>query len=220
MEKINGGLFITLEGGEACGKSTQHERLAKSLEAMGYEVVRCHEPGGTEIGRDIRSVFLKHHQNMDPVAEIMLLLVAKRELQQKVIIPALERGAIVLCDRYTDTLVAYQGHAKGYNLETIYRLIDSTDTNFMPDLTLLYDVSTQVQEERILSRKKAGGETTSFDTAAREFHEKVREGFKTIFAQRHISRYFPIVTDGKSIDEITELSMAVIKRKIRREPLY
>ena len=128
------GFFITLEGGEASGKSSLTHRLFETLvKDHDLQVIVVHEPGGTPYGVKARELFLANHGTLVPEAEVGLLLTMKAQLLKTVILPALEEGKVVLCDRYTDTLLAYQHHAKGHDRKRMQALLDAFDVDVAPD---------------------------------------------------------------------------------------
>jgi dTMP kinase len=178
MSSTHNGFFITLEGGEASGKSSVTHRLFETLtKEHGLDVIVVHEPGGTPYGLKARELFLTNHGSLVPEAEVGLLLTMKVQLLKTVIIPALEAGKIVLCDRYTDTLLAYQHHAKGHDRSRMQALLDAFDVDVPPDLTLFLDVPPVVAVQRLQRRRNEGGAYDDLDAAAIEFHEKIRNGF-------------------------------------------
>jgi dTMP kinase len=172
------GLFITLEGIDGSGKTTAAKALHHWLDKEGYDVILTHEPGGTEFGYECRKLFLEHHKTLAPEAEIGLLVTAKAELMHKVIRPALAAGKIVICDRYTDTLFAYQGGGKGHDLKLIDKIVIAMGCNRDPDYTFFIDVRPQVALSRAAVRTVGGGEDTDFDRAGVEFRDKLIAGFK------------------------------------------
>jgi len=177
------GLFITFEGNEGSGKSTQIGLLAKRLRELGHKVRAFREPGGTPIGEEIRHT-LKHsaqNHNMCSETELLLMTASRAQLVREVIRPALEANEIVLCDRFYDSTVAYQGYGRQLNLEFIRQLIDFAVGTTRPDLTLLLMVSQKLSEERRLARQS----TLNFmrdriEEANREFFERVARGYETI----------------------------------------
>jgi len=169
------GKFITFEGPDGSGKTTQIRRLAEWLGARGADVLLTREPGGTEISEQIRGILhdLKN-KAMQPRAEILLYSAARAQLVAEKIRPHLEKGGIVLCDRYADSTLAYQGYGHGLDLETL-RLITAFATDRLrPDLTLLFDVDAETGLRRRLS---GGGEWNRLDAYALAFHQRVRAGF-------------------------------------------
>src|SRR5882724_6814321 len=179
------GLFITFEGSEGCGKSTQVELLARRLRALGHRVRTLREPGGTAIGEEIRHT-LKHSQNnqaMTPEAELLLMNASRAQLVREVIRPALKAGEIVLCDRFYDSTTAYQGYGRQLDLKMVQAIIGAAIDETRPDLTLLMVVSHEVSEERLLARQS----TLPFmrdriEEADRSFFERVARGYQLIAA--------------------------------------
>lgn len=168
------GMFISLEGIEGTGKSTQSKLLAEMLTTAGYEALLTFEPGGTRIGQRIREILLQpDHKEMSPVAELMLYNAERNQHLHEVILPALERGAVVITDRYTDSTVAYQGYGRGIDINLL-KSIDSIATNgFMPHLTILFDLDVQTG----LARNRGVNKVDRFELEEVAFHEKVRRGY-------------------------------------------
>lgn len=178
-----GGVFITFEGTEGSGKSTQVKLLADRLKGSGREVVLLREPGGTPLGEELRNV-VKHSpsgKGMCPEAEILLMSASRAQLVREVIRPALERGAIVLCDRFYDSTIAYQGFGRGIDLSFVERVIDFTVEETRPNLTLLLRVPTEISEQRRQTRQQAEPALNDrFEESDRAFFDRVEEGFNTI----------------------------------------
>lgn len=177
------GLFITFEGTEGSGKSTQAKRLQERLGALGREVVSVREPGGTPLGEEIRSL-LKHHpagRGMRPEAELLLINAARAQLVREVILPALDRGAIVLCDRFFDSTVAYQGYARGLSLTDVRKIIDFAVGGAMPNLTLLLKLPAGASRQRIASRDAGAPPVADhFEEADQAFFDRVEAGYNAI----------------------------------------
>jgi dTMP kinase len=178
----SGGLFVVLEGGDGSGKSTQAWRLAEALQSRGFDVVLTQEPAGTRLGELIKSVFESRHTDADapPLAaktELFLFEAARSDHVHTVIRPALNAGRIVVCDRFTDSTLAYQGYGRGLPLEEVRRLNEIATEGFAPDLALLFDVPPEVG----LARADSGGEKRdSIGQESLGFHRRVREGFLEI----------------------------------------
>ena len=168
------GRFITFEGGEGAGKTTQLERLASWLEGRGLEVVRTREPGGTPGAEAVRRLLVEGTaERWLPSTELLLVAAARDDHLRRLVLPSLARGAWVLCDRYTDSTFAYQGVAGGLGPERIAALHERVLDAPRPDLTLLLDLPPAAG----LARREAAGRTTRFDVMDDAFHERVREGF-------------------------------------------
>jgi len=179
------GLFITFEGTEGCGKSTQIELLAQRLRALGYRVRELREPGGTPVGEEIRHT-LKHSKAnvaMTPETELLLMNASRAQLVRETIRPALAAGEIVLSDRFYDSTTAYQGYGRGLDLSLVKSVIDFAVGDTRPDLTLLLHVTPEVSAERLLSRQS----TLPFirdrmEEGDRNFFARVAKGYEAIVA--------------------------------------
>jgi dTMP kinase len=179
------GLFITFEGSEGCGKSTQVELLARRLRALGHRVRTLREPGGTPIGEEIRHTLKHSHQNaaMTAEAELLLMNASRAQLVREVIRPALDAGEIVVCDRFYDSTMAYQGYGRELDLQMVKAMIDIAVGETHPDLTLLLTVSAEIGEMRRAMRQS----TLPFmrdriEEADKQFFERVTKGYETIAA--------------------------------------
>ena len=168
------GLLITFEGGEGAGKSTQVSLLAEKLTAAGQMVVCLREPGGTPLGEALRELLLHRREEMTSEAELLLFLAARAELTRTVIQPALETGAIVICDRFADSTFAYQGYGRGLDLAALRGLNDFATGGLQPDLTVLIDLPVEVG--RIRKRQ----DEDAFQREREEFHERVRRAYREL----------------------------------------
>lgn len=179
------GLFITFEGTEGAGKSTQINLLADRLTQLGRAVVSLREPGGTSLGEEIRHL-LKHSAagaKMRPEAELLLMNASRAQLVREVIQPALEKGSIVLCDRFFDSTVAYQGFGRGLDQAVIERINEFAVCGTRPDLTLLLRVPLEVSESRRSSRQPSSGPLGDrFENSDRAFFERVEKGYDAVAA--------------------------------------
>ena len=192
-------MFITLEGPEGSGKSTQIKRLAKHLESMGYPVITTREPGGTPIGDQIRQVLVRmENKELHPRTEILLFLSARAQLVEQLIKPALQDGKIILCDRYGDSTLAYQGYGHGLDLEKLRQMLDFATDHLKPDLTILLDLDVKTG----LMRKKAEDEWNRLDAYEVLFHERVREGYLQL--AREEPERWRIVDASQSIEAVQE----------------
>lgn len=173
--------FITIEGVEGAGKSTQAARLADSLRRDGHEVVLTREPGGTELGRSLRTLLLDESSLAPtPQTELLLYLADRAEHVQRLIRPALERGAVVIADRFSDSMLAYQGHGRGVDIDTVRQLDDFARGGIEPALTIVLDLPPEDGLERIRATRSAD----RLENEDIEFHHRVRGGFQTIATEQ------------------------------------
>jgi dTMP kinase len=180
---VKRGLFITFEGTEGCGKSTQSGILAGRLRSLGYQVRTLREPGGTPIGEEIRHT-LKHsqqNQSMTPEAELLLMNASRAQLVREVIRPALAAGEIIVCDRFYDSSIAYQGYGRQLDLAKVRAIIEFAVGDTKPDLTLLITVEEVTSAERMRSRQANTPVIRDrFEEAGQAFFERVAEGFDAV----------------------------------------
>ena len=171
-------IFITLEGPDGAGKSTQQARLAEQIRALGREVIATREPGGTELGERVREILLDSSRAEDAVVDALLFNAARRRLVEEVIGPALERGATVVCDRFADSTLAYQGYGAGAPLAVLHSLASVATGGLRPTRTVLCDLPPKAG----LARRHGGpiDQLTRFETSdlhGEDFHERVRNGY-------------------------------------------
>jgi len=176
------GLFLTFEGLDGSGKTTQMRRLAGRLRAEGGEVLELAEPGTTDIGRKIRSILLDPaHEKMSPVAEMLLYFAARAQTVDEILRPALERGATVLSDRWTDSTRAYQGYGRGLGLDWIDQLDRIACRGIEPDLTVLVEIGVREGLRRARARNaEEAAEETRMDEQAEAFYERVARGYQDL----------------------------------------
>lgn len=188
---MNRGLFITFEGIDGCGKSTQFQMLKEYLETQGVDFIVVREPGGTVIGEKIREILLnKKNDSMRPLTELLLFEAARAQITEEVIRPALEKGTCVLCDRFFDSTYAYQGYARKLGADKVLMLNDLATAGLEPDITFLIDIPVSVALERRGIRGEADDRMEALGTA---FQEDVRKGY--LEAAEKFSRIK--VIDGK-----------------------
>jgi dTMP kinase len=172
-------MFVTVEGIEGSGKSTLLQSLATRLRDAGYTVTSTREPGGTRLGDAVREVALhKHDLRISPVAEALLMNASRAALVSEVIRPALEAGDIVLCDRYADSTMAYQGYGRGLDLTMLQAMCDSATGGLRPHLTFLLDIPSEVSRSRVIER----GQADRMDSQDLEFYARARAGFLELAA--------------------------------------
>ncbi len=200
------GIFITFEGIDGCGKTTQLRLLGERLRAHGRTVVETVEPGGTEIGRQIRTVVLDaRNTELNARAELLLYFASRAQNVEQVIRPALQAGSVVLCDRFTDSTLAYQGCGRSLETEPILQLDALACRGLAPELTLFIDIDLETSLKRLKRRNElTGSEETRIDDESAAFHERVRDGYRAL-ARQHPDRIRTI--DGN--DGIGAVAMRV-----------
>jgi dTMP kinase len=192
------GRFITFEGIDGCGKTTQFQMLAKWLREQGREVVETVEPGGTGIGRQVRKIVL-HPGNFDlkPRTELLLYFASRAQNVDEVIRPGLEAGRVVLCDRFTDSTLVYQGCGRGLDKKIVLELDRIACQGLKPDITLLIDIDLETSLARAKRRNERTGPAESrIDDESRAFHDRVRNGYLAL-AKAEPARF--IVIDGRAL---------------------
>jgi len=208
---VKRGLFLTFEGMDGCGKSTQMRRLVDRLRGMRKTVLETAEPGGTPIGVQIRRILLAAaNQELSPTAELLLYFAARAQNVDQWIEPALERGEIVIADRFTDSTMVYQGCGRGLGAETVLALDRIACRGLQPDLTLLLDIDLETSLARARARNAAAAHNeTRMDEQSVEFHRQVREAYLAL-AEREKQRIR--VIDGRAARDEVE---AAIWRVVR-----
>jgi dTMP kinase len=212
------GLFITLEGPDAVGKTTQAELLVRVLSRAGYDVVATREPGGTAVGEGVRDTLLdRSNRGLDPRAEALLYAAARAQLVEEVIRPALETGQVVVCDRYIDSSLAYQGYARGLGFENIISLNMWATDGLMPDLTVVLLVDEATRAGR-LSSPGYGAEPRTLDRLEAEsagFFSEVERGYRQLLRD-HPHRMRGVSGDGDP-DEVHRRILAVVAEELNLE---
>ncbi|PWB75829.1 MAG: dTMP kinase [Holophagae bacterium] len=207
------GWFITFEGGEGTGKSTQIGRLADVLRERGLEVVVTREPGGTTLAEAVRALLLDPAHDLDGLTEIFLLEAARHDHVERVIRPALRRGAVVLCDRFADSSWVYQGVVRGLGEEAVERLNLLATGGLEPDLTLVLDMEPAAALGRALDRNSAAASRESrLDEEPLQFHERVWRGFHRL-AERYSNRVRLVAADA-STDEVFRRVLAALPAEL------
>lgn len=203
------GLFISIEGADGSGKSTQIELLKKYLNENKYDIVLTREPGGTNISEAIRNIILdKQYMEMSDTTEALLYAASRAQHVEQFIKPSLEQGNIVICDRFVDSSVIYQGCARGLGIETIEEINKYATKGIEPDITILLDI----QPEQGIKRKENQKELDRLELQKFQFHKKVCDGYKEL-AKKHPHRIKKIDA-SKSIDEIHKKIINIVNEKI------
>ena len=198
------GMFITFEGGDGCGKTTQIELLDEYLRNKGYKTLLTREPGSKGLGIKLREILLNYDGEVSPTCESFLFLADRAQHVDCIIKPALKEGVIVLCDRHTDSTVAYQGYGRGLDLEQIHRLNTIATNGLKPDLTIVLDVDVETSQARV------GKEKDRMESAGIEFFEKVRRGFLEIAKQE--PERVKVIDSKQSIEEIHSQILELIEK--------
>lgn len=188
------GLFITFEGIDGCGKTTQLENVKKLLEENGIECVTTREPGALKLGSQIREILLHYDGVVADNCEMFLFLADRSQHVETFIKPMLEEGKVVLCDRHTDSTIAYQGYGRGGDVEKLTELNKIATNGLVPDLTFLFDVSVETGHER------AGKDLDRLELAGKEFFERTRQGYLTL-AKQHPER-IKVINAEKSKESV------------------
>ena len=204
------GRFITFEGGEGTGKSTQIKLLAHALEERGISVLTTREPGGSSGAEKIRELLVKGEPNQwDPLTEALLFLAARRDHVEKVIKPALKKGQWVISDRYHDSTVTYTGYGHGVDLKTLEKLYTLIIGDFTPDKVIILDIDPHVGLSRAVER---GGEEDRIEKKGLAFHKKVREGYLTLAS--HDSEHYVVISADQSVETVHQAILTKLKRFI------
>ncbi len=203
-------MFITFEGSEGSGKSTQINMLAAYLRQQGYEVLVTREPGGTHIGEQVRQCLHDvKNKEMTAAAEVLLYSASRSQLVREVIVPALESGVIVISDRYADSTMAYQGYGRQLDLDALGTITHFATGGLKPDLTILFDIDV----EEGLSRRSIGGvEMNRMDLQEIAFYKRVRNGYMELVKQE--PERWVIVDAGRPLDEIQNNVRRSVKAKL------
>jgi len=188
------GLFITFEGADGCGKTTQQKLAAKYLEEKGFEIVLTREPGATDLGKQLREILLHYDGEVSDRAESFLFLADRAQHIDMLVNPAVEDGKIVLCDRHIDSTVAYQGYGRGINIERLKLLNNIATNGKKPDLTIVFDVDVKTSQSRV------GDSKDRMESAGAEFHNKVRYGYLELAKEE--PQRIKVVDATKSIEEV------------------
>jgi len=205
-------VFISFEGIDGSGKSTQLNMLREWFEARGCAVTVIREPGATLLSESIREILLSTKQSITPTAELLLFSAARTQLVEKVIEPSRHSGSIILCDRYVDSTTAYQGYGRGLNLEQVYAINAIATRGVMPELTFFIDVRYEQAQQR-MQFAEGGSEPDRMERAGGEFFNRVRDGYLAI-AEAEPKRF--VVIDGyRERDEIHHDILVEVERRLK-----
>lgn len=204
-------IFVTIEGPEGSGKTTVAKEVVEKLNSEGYKVLYTREPGGVGIAEKIRNIILDvNNTNLDPRSEALLYAASRRQHLVEKVIPALEKGYIVICDRFVDSSLAYQGHARNIGIEEIYDINMFAINDKWPDLTILLDIEPEVGLQRIMKNRQ--NEVNRLDLEGLNFHNKVHEGYQ-IIKEKYADRI--ALVDGNRTKEVVFADVyKLIKEKL------
>lgn len=204
------GLFITFEGIDGCGKSTQIELLREFLDSKGIDNIVIREPGGTVVGEKIREILLdKKNSEMTPLTELLLFEAARAQIVSEKISPALEDGTFVICDRFFDSSMAYQGVARGMGTDVVSLLNNVAVAGVVPDMTFFLDITV---EESLARRNKRGEESDRIESAGDSFLEKVRQGY--LYASIYDSNRIKTIDASSSIEDIASQIQNIVSERL------
>ena len=208
------GLFITIEGPEGSGKTTVAKKIVETLQNEGYKVLYTREPGGVGIAEKIRDIILDvNNTNLDPRSEALLYAASRRQHLIEKVIPALEKGYIVICDRFVDSSLAYQGHARGLGIDEIYNINLFAINDCFPDMTILLNIDPEVGLARIMKNRQE--EVNRLDLEGMAFHKLVHEGYE-IIKEKYAERF--TLVDGNNTPEVVfDQVYKIIKNKINEQ---
>ena len=209
---MNRGKFIVFEGGDGSGKSTALEKIYDFLVENGIECIKTREPGGIKISEDIRNIILDtKNTEMDRKTEALLYAAARRQHLVEKVIPELEKGKIVLCDRFIYSSLAYQGYARGIPVDEIFQINKFAIGEYMPDLNIFFDISPEIGLSRI--QKNKDREVNRLDLEKLDFHNRVRDGYYKLVEKN--KENFAIIDAEKSIDEVFNETKDIIMSFIK-----
>ncbi|KPV59489.1 thymidylate kinase [Paenibacillus sp. A3] len=208
---VKRGFFITVEGGEGAGKTSAIHAILEQVKMRGYDVLSTREPGGIPIAEQIRSVVLdRNNTEMDPRTEALLYAAARRQHLAEKVIPALEAGKVVVCDRFIDSSLAYQGYARELGMDEVFAINRFAIGDWMPDLTVFMDVRPEIGLGRI--RADQGREVNRLDLESMTFHNKVREGYLQVL-RRFPERVIRVDAE-RELDEVLEDIGQMLNQKL------
>lgn len=207
MSKTYAGIFVSLEGPEGAGKSTQLKLISKALEAINYKHVVTRDPGGTGLGRQIRRIVLNPDNQIEKIAELLLYQADRAQNVAEVIKPALNQGLLVFCDRYIDSTLAYQGFGRGMSMSLIEQMNEVSTEGLKPELTILFDI----ESEEGLARLHPGSQDR-LEREALEFHQRVRAGYKQL-SEKEPERW-QVLDASKSLTTVQAAFKKILSEKL------
>jgi len=210
---MDSGKLITFEGLDGCGKSTQQEKATDWLKVQGYSVLKTRQPGGTVIGQQIRDILLNpEHEELQPESELLLYLADRIQHLQDSILPAKAAGKIVLCDRFHDSTVAYQGYGRGLNLNSIESIVEHCIKPYSPDLTILLNIAPETVDSR-LERRQEHVEKDRLDLESLSFFKRVAQGFQELSAAE--PERFVCINGEQEIELIHQEIINILQQRLQ-----
>ena len=208
-------MFITFEGPDGGGKTTQVAMTVETLKTRGYNILLTREPGGTDIGNQIRHVLhdMKNHA-MHPRAELLMYSASRAQIVEEVIKPQLAKGGLVICDRFFDSTYAYQGYGHGLDLNQLKLITEFATGGLKPDLTVLLDIAPEDSLQRRLSSLDKGGEWNRLDAMALDFHKRVRDGYHALVAAE--PNRWVVVNAAQSVEKVQTDILAVLDKRLKK----
>lgn len=207
-------MFITFEGPDGSGKTTQVAQIAEILRKRGYNVLHAREPGGTAIGDQIRHILhAMENKGMNPRAELLLYNASRAQIVAEAIRPHLESGGLVICDRFFDSTLAYQGYGHGLDLNSLRAIIDFATGGLRPDLTIYLDISAEAGIQRRLSAMDKGGEWTRLDAMGEAFHKRVQEGYHALAAAE--PERWVTIQAAQPVEKVQADILAVLDQRLK-----
>lgn len=210
-------MFITFEGPDGSGKTTQVAQTAAELRKRGYNVLLTREPGGTAIGEEIRHILHDmKNERMEPRAELLLYNASRAQIVAEAIRPHLEGGGLVICDRFFDSTMAYQGYGHGLDLNALRAIVEFATGGLRPDVTLYLDISPEEGIQRRLSALDKGGEWTRLDAMGEAFHKRVRDGYHQLIAAEP-GRWVKI-NAAQPVDKVQADILMALEGRLQKRP--
>ncbi len=211
------GKFITFEGIDGSGKSTQLRLLADDLRFRGYNVVTTHQPGGTPLGRRLREAFLETDENVSPMAELLLFGADRAQHVEFLIKPSLAEGKVVISDRYADATVAYQGAGRGFSKTVINQVVKLATGGLKPGLTLFFDLPVETGLQRTGKRDEMGESRNRLDRESIEFYQRVRDAYHEIMKKD--AKRFRVIDATKSVEEVHTAALEALLQYLDKSDL-
>lgn len=208
-------MFITFEGPDGGGKTTQVAMTVETLKAREHNVLLTREPGGTDIGNQIRHVLHDmKNQAMHPRTELLMYSASRAQIVEEVIKPQLAKGGLVICDRFFDSTYAYQGYGHGLDLNQLKQITEFATGGLKPDLTILLDIAPEDSLQRRLSSLDKGGEWNRLDAMALDFHKRVRDGYHALVAAE--PKRWVVINAAQSVEKVQADILAVLEKRLKK----